>query len=154
MANNGRKQPQLQSNSQPKILVQQTRTVTSYSGPVPDVESIERYTKIDPGFAQFFMNQAIKEQDHRHHCDRETIEEVSRARRGENQVKIFGQSCAVLVIGMVVGLSVYLASIGEVEQTSGILKATGAVIGSMVIFTGYTFYKKRQKQDAQASPEK
>ena len=60
-------------NANKPVVNNQNRVATSmqtaYSGPIPDPLSLEKYEKIQPGFADRIISMAEKEASHRHEVD-------------------------------------------------------------------------------------
>ena len=103
-----------------------------WQGPLPPPESLKRYDDIAPGTAQTIIDMAVKEQEHRHFMEKETLYKQSKLAMTST---IFGFICVILLIGLVI----YSIIAGAYNT------ALAAVISAIATIAGIFVLRKRFK---------
>ena len=111
--------------------------VHQFSGPIPNQESLAKYDQIVPGSAQTIINMAVKEQEHRHQMERNSLNKSSRLAMVST---ILGFSCVLLLIGLVV-YSIIAGAYGT--ALAAVISAIAAVAG--IFGVGRVLRRKEEK---------
>lgn len=57
----------------------------SFSGPIPHPELLQKYDKVQPGFAERIVSMSEKQLDHRINCETKVVDgAVAESKRGQN----------------------------------------------------------------------
>ena len=110
------------------------KEVTQWQGPLPPPESLKRYDDISPGTAQTIIEMAVKEQEHRHLMEKETLKRSSRLAMTST---ICGFICVILLIGLVI----YSIIAGAYNT------ALAAVISAIATIAGIFVLRRRFKEN-------
>ncbi len=137
----------MQGPQQP-IVIQEVhhQKVSSFHGPLPAPEDLERYESIHPGFAEQIMTMAVNEQGHRHKYEGMRVTQEIENHKARNKEATRGQYFGLFIGLAAIGCGTYLAAIGQ-EWVGGFL-GTGGVIGLVAVFVfGRLGPLKKEKTD-------
>ncbi len=101
-------------------------------GPLPDPITLEKYNKIQPGFAERIMLMAEKEQASRHAAEIQVISNQHEQHKRDIDTFRIGQMLAILSVLLVVGLCTYCLILGYPTQAAGI--AVSVIVGLAAVF--------------------
>jgi len=109
--------------SDERIVEHQTVRVsqTSFTGPIPDPQSLKEYEQVFPGAISYIMETATKEQDHRHYSEKFKLET-------EAKIALRGQIFAVISLLLIIAGSIWLAVLGKTVEGIYLLLITMGIL--------------------------
>lgn len=121
------------------------RVASAFRGPIPPPQLLDAYNQIVPNAAERIISMAEREQEHRHHLEKNVIgSDVRRADYG-------------LVLGFIVALvlgvgGIYLLAIGR--RLDGLITALGPLATVAGVFVYVRKTRRRELGERDGSPEK
>lgn len=109
------------------------REVTQWQGPLPPPESLKRYDEIAPGTANTIIEMAVKEQEHRHLMEKETLNKSSK-------LAMTSTICGFFSVILLIGLVIYSIIAGAYNT------ALAAVISAIATIAGIFVLRRRFKE--------
>lgn len=113
-------------------------TATSYSGPIPPPEMLERFNELIPRGAHRILKMAEKQQDHRHKLEEKVI--TSDIRRS------WGGLAAGLVVA-IVSIALGCTLVFNGHDAAGTTIATATVVGLVTAFLTGTSRRKQERAE-------
>ena len=113
-------------------------TASSYSGPIPPPEALEKFNQIIPKGAHRILRMAEKQQAHRHALETKVI--TSEIRRS------WGGLAAGLVMAIVI-VSFSFVLVREGHDTAGTTLATATVVGLVATFLRGTTQRQQERAE-------
>lgn len=101
-------------------------------GFLPDIKTIEEFTKLTPDAPQFFIETAKREQEFRHELTRKGMKLSSREQLLSHGLNYFGLACALLIGVGAMAFSYFL--IMENKDMLGTIFAGGTLIAMAALF--------------------
>ena len=124
---------------------QQVLEVSSYSGPLPPAQQLERYNQIFPGCADRIVTMAEKQSDHRQ--DLEKLE----LRVGISSERL-GAVLAFLVVMSAIFGGLYLITIGKDAMGMAAIISSLAALAGVFVYGRHAQMKERDRKTAPFPP--
>jgi len=99
---------------------------------LPDPDTLERYERVMPGFAERIMSMAEGEQKNRHNSDASIISNQHKQHKRDTDTFRWGQFYALLAVAGVIWLCYYMVSKGCANAAATI--GVAAIVGVIVAF--------------------
>lgn len=149
-------QPPAIALQKPPVEVTQV-TSTTFSGPIPDPQSLQLYGEIDPEIPRLLIEMAQGVEAHRQkfemvnlersHAQNDAVIEIERNRQDADDIfKKRGQNSAAIIFLFVIVAAVYTASIGHDMVAS-------AMIGAISLITIFVVGKQKISNKPPVEPE-
>lgn len=121
---------------------------THHSGPLPRPEDMAGYEAAFPGSAARILAMAEKEQANRHGAITRSLDLDAERIQKDHSLKTAGQVCAMIALALLVGLTAFIAYIGDTQSAVWLGGATiVAVVGIFV--TGKLVDERRSEADTE-----
>lgn len=126
----------LEPRTKSKRITRFQRIESSYSGPIPPPDLLERYEKTSPNAAHRIIAMAENEAKHRHKSELILLTAGVKDQKAERQERRIGQICGTIICFLILAAGTIIAVFGNAPVTGGsIITATLVAIAGIFFYT-------------------